>query len=123
MNHYNGEGGVGEATIIDAEIIKETSLKIFVLLQLALQCGPLAGGKPGYFKRCGGAVARMVLEFLEKAVPNESEGLTLGFSTKQTDAIAIWKVNASKAALEDKPPSKSALKKQQGKSKKKKNKK
>jgi hypothetical protein len=47
----------------------------------------------------------------------------MGFTTKQMDALHQWKKNALTAAEQDKPPSKSALKKQQGKTKPKKNKK
>ena len=125
---------------MDPIVAKETALEVYVLIQHALQCGPLAGGKPGYFKRCGGTVARMVLEFLNKIAPpskddgpdkeeDEEEGSTIydkyvidqyAFSAKQAEAIATWKHNAAKAAEADKPPSKTALKKQEGKSKKKK---
>ncbi|CAB9520803.1 expressed unknown protein [Seminavis robusta] len=108
-------------TIIDPTIIKETALEVYMLMQLALQCGPLTGSNPGYFKRCGGTVARMVHEFLIRVAHNETEcTMALRFSEKQASAITVWTKNAAKAAQQDKEPSKSNLKKQQGKSKKKK---
>mmetsp|Transcript_83268 Transcript_83268/g.124894 ORF Transcript_83268/g.124894 Transcript_83268/m.124894 type:complete len:88 (+) Transcript_83268:1-264(+) len=87
-----------------------------MLLQLSLQSGPLAGSKPGYFKRCGGEVARVVLVFLGTVIEFIDD---LRFSEKQVAALDTWKLNAQKAAENDKPPSKSALKKQSKKSKKK----
>jgi len=108
---------------LDPIILKETALAVYMLLQLSVQCGPLAGGKPGYFKRCGGDVARVVAEYLATNVPDDETCKHLLFSEKQVDAVRIWRNNAEKAALENKPPSESALKRQLGKSKKKKNKK
>ena len=176
---------------MDSETLRETGLAVFTILQLSVQCGPLQGGSPGYFKRCGGDVAQLVLEYLNRITDdyddnntdgkehtddtpdvavddnnnnnnnngvreeNAEENLIKGeeqadsdnddendnfsstaattpatnnnhkcacarlqFSVRQTEAIAEWKRNARKAALLNKPPSKSALKLQQGKSKK-----
>jgi len=94
---------------------KQVSLLIFQLIQYSIQCGPLAGSKPGYFKRCGGQVAKMVYDYL---ITIEDDLEFLGFTEKQTKVIATWKSNAQKAAANDKPPSKSQLKKQSKKSKK-----
>lgn len=107
---------------LDQGTIRNTALQVYILLQFALQCGPLAGGKPGYFKRCGSAVAQIVLTFLNRAIPVEKDTIIheLGFSEKQSDAIASWRVNAAKAVEANKPPSKTAMKKQEEKSKKKK---
>ncbi|KAL3904320.1 MAG: hypothetical protein SGARI_004976 [Bacillariaceae sp.] len=85
-----------------------------MLIQLSLQSGPLAGAKPGYFKRCGSNVAKIVAMYLEDVIP-QTEILALdcmGFSDKQMDAMRKWKANAEKAAANDKAPSKSVLKKQ-----------
>ena len=108
------------STCIDPQITKDTALQVYMLLQLSLQSGPLAGGKPGYFKRCGGAVAKLVQEYLDEVVPNHSATINLRFSLKQANAIEGWRRNATKAALQDREPSKTATKKQSGKSKKKK---
>ena len=209
LNHYHYHDGsisdsqgvvVEDATTdtttvseeIDSETLQETGLAVFVLLQLSLQCGPLQGGSPGYFKRCGGDVAKLVLEYLNRITDDydddtdaeaddkaatavddidvvdavkddddddddndeKSDGeetaeedsdennendyapqtaatatpvstknhkracAALQFSVRQTEIIAEWKRNAKRAALANKPPSKSALKLQQGKSKK-----
>jgi hypothetical protein len=110
--------------LIDPGTIKEAALQVYMLLQLALQCGPLTGSNPGYFKRCGGTVARMVMEFLDKIVPDDQVCTkVLRFSENQAKAISGWRDNATKAAVKDKPPSKSNMKKQEGKSKKKQRKK
>jgi hypothetical protein len=120
----NPEPAASGSLIIDPETIKETALLVYMLLQLALQCGPLTGSNPGYFKRCGGTVAHMVMEFLDKVVPSDQECTqVLRFSEYQANAISRWRDNATKAAVNDKPPSKSNMKKQQGKSKKKQRKK
>lgn len=44
--------------------IKLIALQLFELIQLSLQCGPLHGAKPGYFKRCGSSFAIMIYEYL-----------------------------------------------------------
>ena len=44
--------------------IHNTAQKVFGLIQMALQSGPLVGSNPGYFKRCGGEVALMAFEFM-----------------------------------------------------------
>jgi hypothetical protein len=103
----------------DDPTTKKTSLAVFELIQHSLQCGPLAGAKPGYFKRCGGQVAMIVYEYLDKIVPHPELGQRMGFTAKQIDALIKWKANAQKATENDKPPSKPALKKQQNKKKKK----
>ena len=95
-----------------APLSKESSLAVYMLIQLAMQSGPLAGGKPGYFKRCGSTVAMVALTFLQTVLPDENEATLLCFSERQVDAIQKWKQNASKAIDNDKPPSKSILKRQ-----------
>lgn len=95
-------------------------LQVFETIQQALQCGPLAGGKPGYFKRCGANVASVVVNFLRENVADKEDARALYLSEKQADAVEKWKVNATKAIANDKPPSKSALKKQEKSNKSKK---
>ena len=97
---------------------KETSVAVFGLLQLTMQSGPLTGSNPGYFKRCGGDVARAALKLLESDVLTSGDlSSTLLFSDKQVDVIGKWRTNAAKAVENNKPPSKSVLKLQQGKGK------
>jgi hypothetical protein len=98
---------------------KAPALALYQLIQMSLQTGPLAGAKPGYFKRCGANVARQALDFLDSTVPNKQEATFLCFTDTQAEAIEKWRDNAKKAVENDKPPSKSALKKQ-SKAKKKK---
>jgi len=105
--------------VLESSDCKAPSLAVFELLQMALQSGPLAGAKPGYFKRCGSDVATQALKFLDSNVPDKEEAAFLQFSEKQTEAIDKWRNSASKATESDKPPSKSAVKKQ-SKAKKKK---
>ena len=50
------------------QLLHETSTKVFILLQMAMQTGPLVGSNPGYFKRCGGEVASIALEFLTEVI-------------------------------------------------------
>lgn len=93
----------------------EVGLVVFQLIQLSVQSGPLSGAKPGYFKRCGAEVAKVVLDFLEEVVPqHDALGIDcMGFTSKQMDAMKKWMVNAGKAVENAKPPSKSMLKKMQ----------
>jgi hypothetical protein len=115
--HYNNED-------LDPEQKKNTALAVYMLIQYSLQCGPLEGANPGYFKRCGSQVAKVVLEFLEGIVSDSDVALEkMGFTPKQVEAMEKWKSDAQKAVEADKAPSKSALKKQQGKMAPKKNKK
>jgi hypothetical protein len=44
--------------------IQLIALHLFELIQLSLQCGPLHGAKPGYFKRCGNKFAIMIYQYL-----------------------------------------------------------
>jgi hypothetical protein len=92
---------------------RTVGLQIYEMIQQSLQCGPLAGGKPGYFKRCGVDLAKVVLTFLKANVANKDDALNLFMSEKQADAIEKWKVSATKAIESDKPPSKSVMKKQE----------
>jgi hypothetical protein len=95
-----------------ALITKEPALAVYMLIQLAMQSGPLAGGKPGYFKRCGSEAAKVALIFLQTVVSDAQEAQLLCFTERQGDAIQKWKQGADKAVNNDKPPSKSVLKTQ-----------
>ena len=127
-HHYvrsNNHNNDNSSDYKDNPLVKETASLVFGLLQLSLQCGPLAGAKPGYFKRCGSEVAALVLRFLDKIIQamtdkeEEKDDLRmLAFTEKQIDAIQTWRKNAQKAVEAAKPPSKSALKARQGKGKK-----
>jgi hypothetical protein len=92
---------------------RTVGLQVYEMIQQSLQCGPLAGGKPGYFKRCGVDLAKIVLTFLQLNVANKDDALVLYMTEKQGDAIEKWKVSATKAIENDKPPSKSVVKKQE----------
>jgi len=96
----------------NSEWSKTTALKIFGLLQLAMQCGPLNGSNAGYFKRCGGKVAMTAKTFLTKSVSGDVMK-DLRFTKKQQIAIAKWLSAAEKAVTENKSPSKAAMKLQQ----------
>merc|ERR1711865_171801 len=61
----NNDSASAERSLMET---KTTSLAVFMLLQQALQCGPLAGSKPGYFKRCGSEIATVVHEFLNTSI-------------------------------------------------------
>jgi hypothetical protein len=50
------------------DVINETSVQVFNLIQMAMQSGPLVGSNPGYFKRCGSEVASIALGFLNEIV-------------------------------------------------------
>jgi hypothetical protein len=52
------------------------------------------------------------LNFLQTVVPDAVDAQLLCFTEKQGDAIQKWKQDAEKAVINDKPPSKSVLKKQ-----------
>jgi hypothetical protein len=99
---------------------RTVGLQVFEMIQQSLQCGPLAGGKPGYFKRCGADVAKLVLTFLQDNVADKDDALALHMTEKQADAIEKWKVAAAKAIENDNPASKSVKKKEANANKKKK---
>mmetsp|Transcript_1459 Transcript_1459/g.1962 ORF Transcript_1459/g.1962 Transcript_1459/m.1962 type:complete len:203 (+) Transcript_1459:218-826(+) len=99
---------------LDEIQIKEPALAVFMLIQQSMQSGPLTGSNPGYFKRCGGCVAKQASIFLNETIPT-SAATDLYFTDKQSITIEKWKTAAASAAAKDKPPSKSQLKKQSGK--------
>lgn len=99
--------------LITRTLAKQAGQALFELLQQALQCGPLSGSNPGYFKRCGSQVATMVHSFLCRIMATCDEGIkVLQFTDKQSAVIETWKTSALKASESGKPPSKSVLKKQ-----------
>ena len=103
----------GDAKAISAELLEtghDTCLSVFVLIQMALQSGPLVGSNPGYFKRCGGEVARIALKFLTSEVFTGDLATKLLFTDKQIAVIQKWTKNAEKAAKSNKPPSRSMTK-------------
>lgn len=67
-NTVNEWGAIAEQSKLtdhtDTTTSTNTGRAVFELVQQALQCGPLAGSKPGYMKRCGTEVATMVYDFL-----------------------------------------------------------
>jgi hypothetical protein len=61
----------------------------------------------------------LVHEYLATVIQDLDASNTLGFTEKQAKAIETWKSNAQKAVDNNKPPSKSQLKKQSKQKKKK----
>ena len=92
-------------------IIKETSTLIFQLIQLSLQCGPLSGSKPGYFKRCGSEISKMVMNYLNNMEPLEE----LYFTEKQSNVIEKWLHDATRVSELDVSPSFKVLNKKKKK--------
>jgi hypothetical protein len=88
-------------------------LAIFELVQHALQCGPLQGSKPGYWKRCGSNVAQLGYNFLDALIEDEEDGIAIYLTQAQAVTIMKWRDDAKKAAQSDEPPSKSTLKRMQ----------
>jgi hypothetical protein len=81
---------------------KRLGSEIFGLTQQALQCGPLAGSKAGYMKRCGPDMAGRVLRFLQDVFPDDDDDETsslavLGLTEKQGQAVREWKLSALRA--------------------------
>ena len=110
------------------ETWRTTGQAIFELVQQSVQCGPLAGSRPAYFKRCGADTAKLVHSYLEailvllpdSGIDSSSSSSkqdtirVLGFTEKQTAAIVTWKRNAQKAAERTgEQPSRSVLKNQE----------
>jgi hypothetical protein len=58
----------GEHAELQKLMLHETSTKVFILLQMSMQSGPLVGSNPGYFKRCGSEVASIALDFLNDVI-------------------------------------------------------
>ena len=108
---------------MDEQTVRTTGQAIFELVQQSLQCGPLAGAQPGYFKRCGTETAQLVQNYLDTIVLTnmDENGMdhnnhhhdavtVLGFTAKQAAAIVTWQRNAQKAAEKsEQPPSRSVL--------------
>jgi hypothetical protein len=102
-------------------VIREMGDLVFALIQQGLQCGPLAGAKPGYFKRCGSEIAGLVHAFLVRVVEyvplssSSSYGGCAFWSERQQSALALWMANAAKAsatsATAHQEPSRSVQKK------------
>lgn len=67
---WTGDDGCNSAADVENAATRVAmGLAVFELVQRALHCGPLAGSKPGYMKRCGSEVAAMVLDFLNAIMP------------------------------------------------------
>lgn len=96
----------------ESEWSKSCALKTFGLMQLSLQCGPLKGSNPAYFKRCGSDVAKKAHDFLSCIVTREgrSDFQNLRFTEKQCLVVRKWMKDAEKAIVLNRPPSKSATK-------------
>jgi hypothetical protein len=102
-------------TAMDDSTKKLIGLEIFQLIQHSIQCGPMSGSQPGYFKRCGNIVAQMVHQYLQQAVRDtttDDATHTLYMTPAQANIIEVWKKNAYKAVLADQAPSKSVLRQQ-----------
>ena len=76
----------------DEERIKY-SLVLWMLVQHALQSGPLVNSKPGYFKRSNKEIIEKSLLFL-KEVQGAGD---LGFTDPQKERFKKWVKNAEKA--------------------------
>ena len=87
---------------------------IYELVQASLQTGPLAGAKPGYFKRCGSAVATLVHAYLYQVCSSAADAVTeLFWTEKQAAAWEMWTRKALQASESDSTePSKSVQTKQ-----------
>jgi hypothetical protein len=115
--HYkiadNNDKNESDDNAISLALRTEVGLAVFQLIQLSVQSGPLSGAKPGYFKRCGAEVAKVVLDFLEEVVPqHDALGVDyMGFTSRQMETMKKWMVNAGKAVESGKLPSKSVMKK------------
>lgn len=82
------------------DILHNTSQRVYGLIQMSMQSGPLLGSNPGYFKRCGGEVALMAYSFLyeiaeladvggegdDEEVIQHNVVTEVGLSTQTTDA-------------------------------------
>jgi len=56
------------------DLFKSASQKVFSLIQMSMQSGPLVGSNPGYMKRCGGEVASIALSYLNEIVDLATTG-------------------------------------------------
>lgn len=94
---------------------------IYELVQASLQTGPLAGAKPGYFKRCGRAVATLVHAYLYQVCTSAADAVTeLFWTEKQATAWEMWTRKALQASESDNgEPSKSVQYRQEQASQKK----
>jgi hypothetical protein len=99
-------------------VIREMGDLVFAMIQQGLQCGPLVGAKPGYFKRCGSEIAGLVHAFLVRVVEylplsssSDDDGGCAFWSERQQSALASWMANAEKATAAHQEPSRSVQKK------------
>ena len=79
------------------DIIHESSVQVFSLLQMAMQSGPLVGSNPGYFKRCGSEVASIALEFLYEIV--DLTGVNKVIESTLVDAVQVAGVQSSETTV------------------------
>ena len=82
--HYHESNGNANYRM-DSHTIAPVTLKIFGLIQMAIQVGPLKASNPGYFKRCGADVAKQALVFLRQC----TIGLHLQQDLEKTTRSAI----------------------------------
>jgi hypothetical protein len=99
--HYNVADSLG------LPICTSVGLALYSLLQHALQTGPLAGGKPGQFARCGGGTAEQIGQLLRELLDSTSQWY---WTDSQTSRVSQWERKASKAAAQDRDVSKSVQK-------------
>lgn len=69
--------------------VSEMYPRVFSLLQMSMQTGPLVGSNPGYFKRCGGDVARMAFDFLTEVVNMADDGDDFDFGENKEDCAEV----------------------------------
>ncbi|KAL7499790.1 hypothetical protein ACHAWT_007904 [Skeletonema menzelii] len=65
------------------QLLHETATKVFIMVQMVMQSGPLVGSNAGYFKRCGGEVASIALEFLTHVI--DLSGITITTAAEEEE--------------------------------------
>ena len=85
INHINTDES-GHSCNNNDSLLHSTSQKVFSLIQMSIQTGPLVGSNPGYFKRCGGEVASIAYEYLNEII-ELAGGVCDGGANCNTDGV------------------------------------
>ncbi|KAL7470562.1 hypothetical protein ACHAXS_010812 [Conticribra weissflogii] len=81
--------------------------QVFSLLQMSMQTGPLVGSNPGYFKRCGGDVAKIAFDFLTEVMDMADNDGSFDFDDNEDDGADVdvlldgFEINKAEESLDE----------------------
>jgi len=101
-NSDSTNSGVDNVHYDDAtkDLFKSTSQKVFSLIQMSMQTGPLVGSNPGYMKRCGGEVTSIALDYLNEIVDLATTGDVVVEKVENEEGC-VDSINRSEEVIQD----------------------